>query len=438
VGAGDLGQGHSLEGERRRSGSLALIVLTGLNALNYADRYVGAAVLPLMLSGLSLSDAEGGILQSAFIVVYSLVSPAAGWLGDRRARLPIAAVGVLVWSGAVVASGLAPTYMLLLLARAVTGAGEAAYAVVAPSVLSDLFPPERRGRALAMFYAAMPVGAALGYAAGGAVGAQWGWRAAFFVAGVPGVLLALALMSLREPVRGAFDEMGRMPPTPLTLRASIRALGSRPSYVMNTVAQVLYTFALGGLATWMPTYFLRERHIPLAIATTIFGALLMLAGLGGTLLGGQLGDWATARRRGGHFTVSGWSLVASLAFTIFAVLSPMPTIFWPSMFGSLFLLFLNVGPLNAAMANVLPPDLRTRGFAVTTMAIHLFGDAASPWLIGLASDRVGLTAPVLAAGTLLAVSGVVLLAGRAALERDLRTASTPGPAIPDTTLPRAN
>src|SRR6266571_5213530 len=146
-----------------RVGRRALFVLTGLNALNYADRYVGAAVLPLMLAGLALSDAQGGLLQSVFIITYSLLCPVAGWLGDRRARLPIAAAGVIVWSAAVTASGLAPTYILLLLARAVTGIGEAGYAVVTPSLLSDFYPPERRGRALATFYAAIPVGTALAY-----------------------------------------------------------------------------------------------------------------------------------------------------------------------------------------------------------------------------------------------------------------------------------
>src|SRR2546430_7636329 len=146
-------------------------------------------------------------------------------------------------------------------------------------------------------------------------------------------------------------------------------------------------FAMGGLATWMPTYFVRERGIPLARATSTFGLLLVVAGFGGTLVGGQLGDRLSERGRGAQFSVSGWTLVGSIAFTIPAVLSPRPEIFWPSMFVTLFLLFVNIGPLNAAMANVLPPDLRGRGFALTTMAVHLLGDAVSPWIIGAVSDR---------------------------------------------------
>src|SRR6266508_2049880 len=286
-----------------------------------------------------------------------------------------------------------------------------------------------RRRAMAIFYAAMPVGTALGYAVGGAVGSHLGWQAAFFVAGAPGLLLALSLLSLREPPRGAFE--GGAPPaaSPLALGASLRALAARPSYVSNPAVQVLYTFSMGGLAVWMPTYFVRERHIPLTTATTSFGALLLIAGFLGTLAGGQLGDRVARRLRGAQFAVSGWSLIASLGFTLAAVLSPDPAVFWPAMFGSLFLLFLNVGPLNAAMANVLPADLRARGFAITILAIHMLGDAASPWLIGVVSDRVGLTAPVLGAGALLGVSGIVLLAGRNALDRDTQAVAHSGEAI---------
>lgn len=405
----------------------ALGVLTGLNALNYADRYVGAAVLPLVLADLALSDAQGGLVQSVFIVTYALLSPVAGWLGDRGARLVTVTIGVLVWSAATVASGLAPTFALLLLARSVIGVGEATYAVVTPSLISDFYPPDRRASALGVFYAAIPVGTALGYVLGGAVGQSHGWRAAFFLAGAPGALLGLSLLLLREPPRGRFDP-AEARPTPPRLGAGLRALLARRSYVFNTISQILYTFAMGGLATWMPTYFVRERGIPLSTAATTFGILLLVAGFVGTLAGGQLADRLAHRVRGAAFWVSGWTLVASLPFTALAVLSSDPGVFWPSMFVTLVLLFLNIGPLNAAIANVLPADVRARGFALNTMAIHLLGDAISPALIGAASDRIGLTMPVLVTGGLLVVSGVVLLVGRQAFEIDLDRAGGPAAA----------
>jgi sugar phosphate permease len=237
------------------------------------------------------------------------------------------------------------------------------------------------------------------------------------------------LFGLREPERGRLDTGGgqsveraglRPGGTPLGLADSLRALAARPSYVVNTVAQIVYTFAMGGLATWMPTYFVRERGIGLATAASTFGLLLVVAGFAGTLIGGRLSDRLAKRMPGSHFLVSGISLVASLVFTIPAVLSPVPSIFWSAMFVTLLLLFINIGPLNAAMANVLPADLRARGFAITTMVMHLLGDAASPWLIGVASTRVGLTIPVLVTGCLLSAAGLVLLAGRRSLERDVR------------------
>jgi MFS family permease len=400
--------------------AVVLGVLTALNGLNYLDRYVAAATLPLILLGLGITDAQGGLLQSLFIVSYALVCPLAGWVGDRQPRLRLAAGGVFVWSAATVASGLAPTYAWLLVARAVIGAGEASYAVVTPSLLSDCYLAERRARVMGIFYAAIPVGSALGYILGGTVGAAYGWRAAFFIAGAPGALLAFVLLLLAEPERGAMDPPGTAAPVPLSLVASLRALAVRRSYLVNTAAQVVYTFAMGGLATWMPTYFVRARGIPLATASATFGLLLVVAGFAGTLLGGRIASAVAKRRPGADFTVSGWSLVASIVFTLPAVLAPEPAVFWPAMFVTLVLLFVNVGPLNAAMANVLPAELRARGFAITTMLMHLLGDAASPWLIGEASDRIGLEVPVLATGCLLAVAGVVLLSGQRTLVVDLR------------------
>jgi hypothetical protein len=172
----------------------------------------------------------------------------------------------------------------------------------------------------------------------------------------------------------------------------------------------------------MPTYFVRERGIPLGSAAATFGLLLVVAGFAGTLLGGRLSTAVARRHPSADFIVSGWSLAGSIVFTLVAVLAPQPAVFWPAMFVTLLLVFVNIGPLNAAMANVLPAELRARGFAVTTLLMHLLGDAASPWLIGVASDQVGLRMPVLVTGCLLAAAGVVLLAGRATLQTDLDAA----------------
>ena len=405
------------EGGWRRRPAVILGALTALNGLNYLDRYVAAATLTLILSDLRISDSQGGLLQSIFIVTYALACPVAGALGDRLNRMMLAAVGIFVWSLATVGSGLATTYALLVLARALTGVGEAGYGVVTPPLLSDCYPPERRARVMGIFYAAIPVGSALGYIVGGVIGEHYGWRNAFFVAGAPGVALAFLLLLLPEPRRGAYDAAPAQPAGgPGTF---FRALGARPSYWVNTASQIIYTFAMGGLATWAPAYFVRERGIPLAVATSTFGLLLVVAGFLGTLLGGRLAQTFARRWPGADFVLSGWTLTVSIVFTLFAILSPEPLVFWPAMFVMLLLLFVNIGPLNAAMANVLPAEVRARGFALTTMLIHLLGDAVSPYLIGVASDQMGLKIPVLVTGCLLCVSGLVLLAGRKTLVGDM-------------------
>jgi MFS transporter, Spinster family, sphingosine-1-phosphate transporter len=400
----------------------ALALLTGLNLLNYLDRFIPGAVLPSISRDLHLSDTQAGSLQMAFILTFAVTSPVFGWLGDRRARFELAAIGVIVWSAATVGSGLAVSFATLALARALTGVGEASYTVVTPSLLSDFYPANRRGRALAFFYAAIPAGTAAGYVVGGQVAAHFGWRTAFFIAGAPGMVLALTLYALRDPVRGAQDRTAASK-VAVTAREAIRAFRARPSFFYNTAAQTIYTFTTGGLAFWMPTYYVRVRHIDAADATLIFGLLLLSAGFAGTLIGGLVGDRLARTRPDAHFLLSAVGLVASGPFTLVAIMHPSPAIFWPSMFVTLLLLFINMGPLNAAMANVLPAALRGRGVAVNTFSIHVFGDAFSPLVVGAMSDRIGLQVPVLATGLLLVVAGLVLLAGRPSLRRDLAAAA---------------
>jgi len=409
---------------RLHSARAALGILAGLNMLNYVDRYLLSGMLPKIAAEFHLNDAQSGTLFSVFILTYVVVSPLAGWLGDRGRRFPVAAAGVLIWSVATFGSGLAPTLTLLFLARAFVGAGEASYAVVTPSLLADFYPLERRGRAMSIFYAAISLGSALGFGLGGVLGQHWGWRPAFFVAGGPGALLAFALLFLRDPPRGALDAAGPQAEERLSIREALAVMWSRRSFVYNNVGQTIYTFTMGGLASWMPTYFYRERHLPLDQTGVIFGAVLCIAGFAGTLVGGRLGDRLAARSRSAHFQLSGWGLIVSLPFTAMAILSSHPAIFWPAMGVTLFLIFLSLGPLNASIANVLPAAVRSQGFAINVISIHLLGDMISPRIIGMVSDRIGgLKWPVFGAGALLVLAGVVLLAGRRALERDLARVS---------------
>jgi MFS family permease len=395
-----------------------LSVLTGLNALNYLDRFLVAPLLPLIIAGLALTDGQAGSLQSAFVLVYALICPVTGWLGDRVSRLRLAALGVALWSIATFASGLATGFAGLLLARSLVGIGEATYTVVTPSLLADHYPATKRGRALSIFYAAMPFGIAIGYVLGGQMGAHYGWRPAFLVAGGPGLFLACLLLFLREPPRGRFDGL-QAPSAAMTFTAFFQSLRQRPSYFVNMAAQTLYTFTMGGLGAWMPTYFVRERHLAVDQAGTLFGALLLGAGFVGTLLGGQLGDRLLHKFPGAHFTFSGVTLLAAIPFTLLAVLSPHPAVYWTAVACTLFCLFLNNGPLNAALVNVLPASVRARGVGLHTTTIHLLGDACSPILIGVVSDAIGLRIPVLLTGLMASLAGIFLLLGRKMLVADL-------------------
>jgi predicted MFS family arabinose efflux permease len=273
-----------------------------------------------------------------------------------------------------------------------------------------------------MFYAAIPLGSAIGFGLGGVLGQHLGWRPAFFVAGGPGALLAASLFFLKDPPRGAHDAPAAASEAQLSTWQGLKVMFARRSFIYNNAAQAIYTFTLGGLAAFMPTFFQRERHLAMDVTGILFGGILCLAGFLGTLVGGRLNERLASHTAA--FDLSGYALIASLPFTAFAILSPQPAIFWPSIGVTLFLIFLSLGPLNAAIANVLPANLRSQGFAVNVMAIHFLGDAISPYFIGLASDHLGgLKWPVFGAGSLLVLAGLVLLAGRRALERDLTRAA---------------
>ena len=186
---------------------IVLGILFAMNLLNYIDRSILNSVLPLIKIEWEVSDKMLGFLNSAFIITYMVLSPVFGWLGDRIVRKWIAAVGVAVWSVATALSALAQSFTQLFGLRMILGVGESSYSTVAPTMLSDLYPKEHRSKMLAIFYVAMPVGYALGYIIGGAIGKGFGWRAAFLVVGLPGLLMALPMFFIHEPKRGESEDV---------------------------------------------------------------------------------------------------------------------------------------------------------------------------------------------------------------------------------------
>ena len=369
-------------------GYYVLSLLLAVNVLNYVDRQIIYAVFPLIKDAFTLTDTSLGFLGSAFMLCYMLSAPALGWLGDRTSRVKLASAGLAVWSVATSLSGLTARYHSLLLARVSVGIGEASFGTVSPGLLSDYFPKEMRGRILSYFYLAIPVGSAFGYLLGGILGEKFGWQAAFLIVGLPGALLAIPVWLLHEPERGATEE--KIPAVTIPRRTDYASLFSNRPFIINTMAMTAMTFAMGGLAQWVPTFLYRIHELDLAAANTYFGGITVLAGISGTLVGGWLGDFLQGRIHRGYLLVSGWGFVIGAPLAVYALVTPSAVTCLAAMFFAEFFLFLNTGPLNTVIVNVTAPALRARAFAVNILIIHALGDAISPALLGWLSDLWGL------------------------------------------------
>jgi MFS family permease len=386
-----------------------LTVLSLINFFNYLDRYIVAGVVPLVESELRIDHEKAGLLASMFMIVYMLASPLGGYLGDRIQRRFLVAGGVFIWSLATIGSGLATTFGILLVARAVIGIGEAGYATVAPALISDLFPRSTRTRMLAFFYVALPLGAAAGFGVGGWVGEHYSWHAAFFVGGVPGLALALMALLLPEPKRGATEEVAG--PEKIPFVVGIRQLGRNSTFWIVTAGTTLMTFSIGGLANWMPSFLNLERGVPLASAGVVFGGITAVAGTLGTFAGGILGDWAERRNAQGGIWLSGLGLALAAPFVFFAATVSNPWTIYVLSFIAQFLIFLNTGPLNAAIVNCVVPAFRAFAVGLNVLLFHLLGDALSPTLIGAIAKRFSIATAIELNSLPVLAGGLVLLLG---------------------------
>jgi MFS family permease len=419
--------------------SLALALLVAINLFNYIDRNVLAALVPSIRAsfatrGENISSQQMGYLAPAFLVSYMVAAPIFGWLGDRGSRWKLIALGVVLWSLASGASGLAGTFMALLFTRCFVGIGEAAYGPVAPTVIADLYPVERRGRVLAWFYCAIPVGSALGYTLGGQVtghvdalqAATDNWRRGFFLVVPPGIALGLLCLLMPEPRRGQSEGVSSSGARKLGW-SDFRRLFTIRSYTLNTLGMAAMTFAFGGLAFWMPTYLVEERGAPRVGSIdcqTMFGGLTALAGLFGTLAGGLAGDRLRSRFGGAYFLVSGSTMIIGFPMVLLFLWTPFPGN-WFVIFVTVFCLFFNTGPTNTILANVTHPSIRANAFALNIFIIHILGDVISPPIMGWIRDNTpnkSFVPAFIVVSLMILIGGIIWLRGARYLDEDTRLA----------------
>ncbi len=418
---------------RRRFGRArtALVLLLAINLFNYVDRQILAALEKPIADDLGASMGQMGRLVFAFLISYMLLSPVFGILADRFRRWVIIGVGVIFWSLASGGSGLASTYGMLLLMRCLLGVGEAAYGPVAPTIIADLYPIEKRGKVLAWFYAAIPVGSALGYTIGGLFSAHWHW--AFFCTVPPGIVLGIWCFFMPEPKRQLIGGTKPHKPTP----ADYLRLLKTKSYVLNSLGMTAMTFALGGIAFWMPRYLVQDRGLDPARSNLIFGGIVATSGLFATLAGGWLGDKLRPRLSGSYMLVSAAGMIVGFPMFLLILKTPFPAC-WVVIFLACFCLFFNTGPANTALANVVHPSIRATAFAINIFMIHALGDAISPAVIGHVADAnktatsSGLASGFVVVSVMMLVGGLLWLWAARYLGADERAAerSVPSPGTP--------
>jgi len=383
----------------------ALVILTALNFLNYIDRSVLFAVQPLVQTEFHLTNAQLGYLTSAFLIFYMIAAPFVGPLADRYSRKLIIVLGAIFWSGLTLLTAVTHTYGELLLRHTLVGVGEATFVTIAPTFVADLFPEERRGRILGIFYLAIPVGTATGYLLGGKLGPGFGWRFPFYVAAIPGFLLALAMLFVPEPERGRFDSLQET-----RERGTILGLARNPAFWAATLGMAMMTFALGGLQVWMPTFLSRVRGYSLQSANETFGAIIVFDGIVASLAGGWLGDRLLRRSRSAYYSVSAVSMALGVPVMIVALFTSGRTML-PGIAIAAFLLLLNTAPLNAALINSVGAHIRATALAVNIFMIHILGDVPSPTLMGYIADKRSLQIAFICPVIAMTVSSAILFYG---------------------------
>ncbi len=397
-------------------------VLVLVYAFNHLDRQVFGLLMEPIKTDLRLSDSAMGFLGGLSFALFHAVAglPIARW-ADRGSRKMIISVGIVLWSVATAASGLARNFVHLVLARMATGVGEASNVPAAHSMISDYFPPQRRATALAIFFVGAHAGVALGFLLGGWIAEGLGWRATFFILGAPGVLLALLVwLTVREPERGA-AEFAAVDTHTIPWRSVLEFLRTSRAFALLLLAQAIHAFSGVGLLVWTAPLLMRLHGMGIAEAGLWIGPIAGISGALGVLVGGRLSDYLGARDPRWYLRLPALVALLGLPFTVVFIMSESVGLALLCLVPHAFLGAATSGPVAAVVQSIVQVRMRAFAAAVNLFATNLIGMGLGPQMVGVVSDAFSASAGDQALRYGMLVVGVAnllaslfyLLAGRA-------------------------
>jgi predicted MFS family arabinose efflux permease len=385
--------------DQQKNARFALAVLFGVNLMNFFDRQIAGALVEPIRFEFGLTDTQTGIVNTAFTLVYAFVGVPLGRLTDSWARNRLIAIGVSFWSVLTAASGLAVNFWTYLLTRVGVGIGEASCAPAGQSLIGDMYPPERRARAMSIFMMGLPLGLFAAYMLSGNIAKAWGWRAAFFVACIPGIILAVLALFIREPVRGAVEArpvaQGEAP------RAPYRTVLGIATIWWIIMSGLLFNFNAYAVNTFQTAFLQRFHGLDIGQAANISAFSLGLTGAIGLLLGGWLGDRLRLPSR--RLTLAGLGMVLAAPCVFFALQQPKggTAMFAVLMGTSSSMTFMYYSTVYSALQDVVPPTLRGTTVSLYFFFQYVLGAAFGTTIMGALSDYFANQAMVAAGSTVL-------------------------------------
>jgi MFS family permease len=437
---------HDATGARRVTGATyALLILFAINALNFFDRQLLGALGEPVRKEFHLSDTGLGLLGTVFTLMYALVGLPFGRLSDRWVRTRLIAIGTIFWSALTAATGMAQSYAQVFISRLGVGVGEAVCAPAGQSLIGDLFPPQQRARAMGVFMLGLPAGLFVAYISAGAIGAAWGWRSAFLIACVPGILFGLLALRIPEPVRGALDSV-----LPATHAASTKSSYSTvlrlPTMWWIILSGIFHNFNMYAINAFQTPFLQRFHEMSLREANNVSAISVGAVGAIGLLAGGWLADKVAAKHKNGRLLVAAYCMALAAPCIFLALNQPKGATvpFIALMMVGTMTMYVYYATVYAAIQDVIAPGLRGTAVAIYFCAMYILGASLGPLATGILSDHfahqamiaagatsmteafkaIGLHSAMYAIPVLAVLASAVLFAASRTVEKDIRKQST--------------